>query len=169
MTELSAGYHAAAANLAQTGTMTERVYDGMTGAGQAEREIAAVVIENDANVAYALRVGTTTAYVLGDALYASRIGSFIVVGDKRFFSKSGADAGKLYAISTCADLRTGPSNLGVHGPNLPAALHRDLRHRGDGTAGRCDRRRERHRSPRHRRRLVSDQVGRQHVGQPGPV
>lgn len=66
--------------------------------GVVETELAGVSIADDANARYLIRVGggTVTA-VAGNTLYTATPGRPVTVSGVRFYSKGGADAGKLYA------------------------------------------------------------------------
>ncbi len=76
--------------------LIENVFDGTTGTEAAEQQIAGVAVKNSNNVLYLIRVRATTEYVTGSDLYAQRSGSPLEIGIANFYSKGGADAGKLY-------------------------------------------------------------------------
>ncbi len=76
--------------------LIENVFDGTTGDTTGEQEVEGVTVENSANVLYLVRVRATTEYVTGAALYQQRSGSPLEIGIANFYSKGGADAGKLY-------------------------------------------------------------------------
>ena len=76
--------------------LIENVFDGMTGTDTGEVEIAGVTIESNNNVAYLIRVRASTEYALGNTLHALRSNAPLEIGIANFYSKGGADAGKLY-------------------------------------------------------------------------
>ncbi|MXW02179.1 MAG: hypothetical protein F4X59_13775 [Holophagales bacterium] len=76
--------------------LIENAFDGTTGTGTGEAQVSGVAVENSANVLYLIRVRATTEYVTGAALYQLRSGSPLEIGIANFYSKGGADAGKLY-------------------------------------------------------------------------
>ncbi len=76
--------------------MLEQARKGTTGTTRTEIVVDDVEIINSDDVAYLLRVGDTTGYFTGTELHGARSGSAETVGIASFYSKTGADAGKLY-------------------------------------------------------------------------
>ena len=94
--ELAGGYVSEEARAGDKDPLIENVFEGLTGETTAEQQIPGVVIEHNANVAYLIRVGAATEYTIGTALYLLRNTAPLEIGIANFYSKTGADAGKLY-------------------------------------------------------------------------
>ncbi|MDE2753309.1 MAG: hypothetical protein OXI83_12095, partial [Gemmatimonadota bacterium] len=76
--------------------LIDNEFDGTTGTNTGEVLVAGVTIQNSPNVAYLIRVGAATEYVLGSALYALRAAAPLEIGIANFYSKTGDGAGRLY-------------------------------------------------------------------------
>ncbi|MYH89601.1 MAG: hypothetical protein F4128_01935, partial [Gammaproteobacteria bacterium] len=130
--EMAGGYHAEAAHaINQLTPLIEQEFDGTTGDTASEQEVAGVTIENFANVAYAIRVGSETEFTLGNALRGVRSGSPLQVGNANFYTKANDD--KLYRTLDSASDGT----LEIWQVNDLAALRAALAASGDdgGIAG----------------------------------
>ncbi|MCY3623220.1 MAG: hypothetical protein OXH68_16120, partial [Gammaproteobacteria bacterium] len=130
--EMAGGYHAEAAHaINQLTPLIEQEFDGTTGDTASEQEVAGVTIENFANVAYAIRVGSETEFTLGNALRGVRSGSPLQIGAANFYTKANDD--KLYRTLDSASDGT----LEIWQVNDLAALRAALAASGDdgGIAG----------------------------------
>ena len=108
MEALSAVVRAAIAAGGELNALTpliEQDLETTTGSTTAEVEVADFTIANSSDIAYVFRVGTHISYIPGHSLYARRVADPWVVGIAEFYSKDGADAGKLYRDLTTAASR----------------------------------------------------------------